>query len=404
MTAVKEEVVKETTNKKRAGRPKLSESEKAQRKALREAKKETKPTVEEKVVSTVQEEILPQLNVQPQPQQTLHFKPQPVQQPPLKVKLPSSIFNYRYIINTGRFGAVYLNDLNKLIDFDSRFQAVVKISKSDYERSSDLAASISRQELIDVTDEYIQFLENGYQSEQFLEYYRFNQQIQQPQFKAAMRGDYATDSPILSENDLSRVPETSDWMQHMQRITNPYREGFQPVAGMEPVLDYADAHNSPIADESIVDRSNHNTFVDRRMYMTKQNTPRRPQGTRMRTDEFSILPPQMQQQMLHPQALTHHDQTMIDTQNQVYAHLPQGIQRQPGEQAFPGQFQQAAWLPPNMKNQGPQANPAKSAQLNAMMGHPVPVAPQQQQQSLTGNPNGPRQSANAQALLNNNNG
>lgn len=400
MTAVKEEVIKDNTKKKGRGRPKLSDAEKAKRKAEREAKKveETAVKIEEtpktetvEPVQQIQEQAAPEPNLVPR------VAPEPAV--PQKVKLPSSVFNYRYIINTNNSGAVYLNDLNKLIDFDIRFQSVVKISKTDYERSSDLAASIARQELADVTDEYIQFLENGYPAEQFLAYYNTQKQIQQPQFQAAMRGDYNTDSPILSEDDLSRVPETSDWAAHMQRISNSYREGFQPNNAMEPVLDYTDAHNSPIADESIVDRSNHANFVDKRMYMTKQNTPRKPQGTRMRMDEFSILPPQMQQQMLHPQAVTHHDQTMIDTQNQVYTHLPQNMQAN----QVPGQFSQAAWLPPHMKQQGPQASASKAAQLNAMLGHPTQQNVPQQGQSLTGNPTGPRKSAGAEALLQNQN-
>lgn len=261
---------------------------------------------------------------------------------PKKTSIPKDMYSYKYIMNTNKAGAIHLGDIGMFIEVDVEGKKLIRFTENDFNKSREIGTQIAKGNLIDVTNEYLEFLEAGNRAENFRLWFQtpgvtiehMNAYTHIPKVREDMIGQ--SDSVIVDEDDLSRVPNTSDMKEHMAATQRHMRPGAD-VNSIESVLDAVDSNNNPIADENIADRSNPANFVDPRMRMAK-NMPKSPEVYRMRSGNLALS----NQKELYPYTEDHHELTMIQENAQVpYTHMPKNANiNQPIYEAIPQHMSQ----------------------------------------------------------------
>lgn len=257
------------------------------------------------------------------------------QSKPVRI-LPDSVYQHRYIANTNQGGTVMLTDIKKIVEFDEGFQNVIKITPNEYQESAELRNALSRGDLVDISEQYISYLEAqknvkfnvrsaiiesrttknnkrsgapaGYihlpndlvelEGEHLVEDYPHavlndpskvrmegvNESVEslyQRQKEAARR-----DGPLPTTEELSDIDGTSDERFHKTSVKVKTRED-NPSRNIVEVLDQDDK-GSFIVDDSYVDNSL--PSVDPRM-LSQPKSYRRPVGPKdspMRQGEYAI--------------------------------------------------------------------------------------------------------------------
>lgn len=318
------EIAKKTTSRKKgAGRKPLTEAQKANRKKDRELKRAMdifKKYGKDLASKDIQNDVIIE---QQQVQQTTKPQIQQVTKTQTKRKLPADYYNYRYIMNSCRAGAIHLGDIGVFVEVDEFFRKVIRFTEDDFAKSRELGTHLAKGNLIEVTNEYIQFLENGNSPNDWTLWFRPSKvKMETPNFHPhypKIREDMymQNDSPIVDENDFSRVHGTSDQYAHMQAAHQNFREGAD-IHNIEAVLDSIDKNNNPIADENVFDRSNPTTFVDPRMVSAKK-MPKSPSVHRMRDGQLALT----NEREIYPYTVDHHERAMIaQNADTPYVHIP----------------------------------------------------------------------------------
>ncbi len=249
-----------------------------------------------------------------------------------KKRLPDEYYKYRYLMNANK-SAIHISDLKCFIDVDETCNRVIKFLEEDFVKSRELGIRLAKNDLIEVTSEYLNFLEMGYLPSQW--YYNAGNKIKMESLNAYVRTPQQivpdNQGPIVDENTISRVPGVSDEMQHMARFKNGMRPDQIGTSAIEEVLAPGDHNSNPIVSDDIVDRSNPNSFVDPRM--TSRKIPDSPDVHLMRSGNYAIS----NQKELYPYTTDHHELSMIRASSQVpQPHVPQQYNpNQPIHEAMP---------------------------------------------------------------------
>lgn len=288
-------------------------------------------TKEKESVQTQEVAASPVPTSQQQPQ------PQPVQQQAAqtKIKLPSEYYKYRYFMNSNH-AAIHLSDLKVFIDVDETNKKVVRFTEEDIAKSRELGGRIARGNLIEVTKEYLGFLELGYAPSQW--WYDIPTKVRLESFNATIRQPQPTNNlipvdegPIVDQDSITRVQGASDAQAHMAKFSHGMREDQVGTSAIEEVLGPGDANSNPIVEDSYVDRSNPNSFVDPRMRSNKM--PASPTVQQMRDGNYALS----NNREMYPYTTDHHERAMIQANaQQPYTHIPQNYNpNQPIQDAVP---------------------------------------------------------------------
>lgn len=378
------------TRKSGAGRKPLTAEEKAQRKEERELKKALEVLEKHGLQALSTDDVN-----EPQPETVSKPEPTPenIAVPPKPIRnLPEDAYHYRYVMNTCIAGAIHIGDIGMFVEVDENFQKVVRFTEEDFAKSRELGTHIAKGNLIDVTSEYLNFLERGNSPDQWVLWFRpTTVRMESTNFyphRPRVRQDMIDqpDSPIVDEDDISRVHGTSDQQAHMIATRQNFRPGAE-IHNVEDVLDAMDANSNPIANENVADRSNPASFVDPRMSMAKK-MPNSPEVHMMRSGQMALS----NQKELYPYTTDHHELTMIaQNANQPYTHVPQRVNPdQPIYEAIP----QNMYQPP--AQQGPQMQTMSQQQAKALFQQKM----QQHGPGVAQPTNSPQLSPGAQQLLN----
>lgn len=377
---------KTTTNRKvGAGRKPLTTEEKNERKEKREIEKALEILKKYKLeaVPVGTNDIRPDSKCYEEPQKTSVPKPS-------KRNLPADVYSYRYIMNTCQAGAIHLGDIGVFVEVDENFRNVVRFTEEDFSKSRQLGTHIAKGNLIEVTSEYIQFLENGNSVNDWTLWFRPSEvRMESTNFypyKPKVRRDMIdqNNSPIVDEDDISRVHGTSDMASHMAAAKQNFRPNAQ-IESIEAVLDSVDVNNNPIANENIADRSNPANFVDPRMSSSKR-MPKSPSVHVMRDGQLALT----NEREIYPYTEDHHEREMIAQNAQTpYVHVPgRANLNQPIYEA----------LPQHMSDPRDRVQTISQQQAKALYQQKMNQSqPQPQQQ---GPQTGPQISNSAQDLLN----
>jgi len=240
-------------------------------------------------------------------------------------RLPGDAYNYRYVMNTCQVGAIHIGDIGVFVEVDEEFKKVVRFTEEDFLKSRELGTHLAKGNLIEVTSEYLNFLENGNSVQDWQLWFRPNKVRMEstnfypyrPKVRRDMVGQ--NDSPIVDEDDISRVTGTSDQLAHMASAKQNFRQGAD-IESIEEVLDAVSANNNPIADENVFDRSNPASFVDPRMTSAKR-MPKTPEVHTMRSGQTVLT----NEKEIYPYTDDHHERAMIASNSQSYVHVPRNV-------------------------------------------------------------------------------
>lgn len=188
-----------------------------------------------------------------------------------------------YYVNTNKSGTVFINDLNKFVEYDPNFNKIYRFNSNECKASRDIKSQSSRNNIADITSEYSDYLEGRLNHEQLL--YKIRSIIENNEEKAAPSTiqpyrRLSSDKVLLSDDEISRVDSSvSDFASHMSKIKSNDRDNAS-TNSIETINMGGTSNDTFIVDENYADRSNPNSFVDPRMSRAK--TPSKPQVVQMR--------------------------------------------------------------------------------------------------------------------------
>lgn len=188
-----------------------------------------------------------------------------------------------YYVNTNKSGTVFINDLNKFVEYDPNFNKIYRFNSNECKASRDIKTQSSRNNIADITGEYSDYLEGRLNHEQLLFKIRNiinnKEEYATPSSVPAYKR-MSSDKVLLSDDEISRVDSSvSDYASHMSKIKNNDRENAI-TESIETITMGGTSNDSFIVDENYADRSNPNSFVDPRM--GKSRTPSKPHIVQMR--------------------------------------------------------------------------------------------------------------------------